>query len=187
MKEDLGFIAKIAKALGQRDPKAALMEVFAQLEALGQTPGGQRCYQQFLAFAGQVQQARHGNDLDSGEWITSPSARPIQLLLEREEQQVGVFSFPGGLGVDTVAGIAPGDYQIKTDTGWLLWEGHLSPGDLLWSIAFPGQPLRMAADTEQAERRHTRQVELLDGSVILRTYAGVESGSLQIEIRPIGA
>jgi hypothetical protein len=111
----------------------------------------------------------------------------LQLLLEREGQLIGVFSFPGGTGAETVAGIAPGHYQLRTDTGWLIWEGDLSERNLLWAKAYPGQALPMAADTEQAEGHRTNQMDLLNGSVQLRTYAGVEAGSLQVEIRPAGA
>lgn len=178
MQEDLAFVPMIAAALRQSDPEAALAEAFAKLKAMGQVLARQRCYRQFLAFMRQVQQTRPA--------VVStppvPSPRDIRILLYRQGQQVEALWFPAGTGTGIVPGIIPGPYQLITDTGWLLWEDRLTPEDLLWSVAFPGRALPMAADTEASARQPTRQVDLLDGTVILRTYAGLESGLLQIDV-----
>lgn len=73
--------------------------------------------------------------------------------------------------------IIPGDYKIKLiNTEWIIWEGILSEKELIW------QALPVAAETEDIPMLPTSEENLLNnGEIILRTYAGPESGHIEIE------
>ncbi len=94
-----------------------------------------------------------------------------RLVLEAPEQRRSIVS------------ISPGDYSLMLDTGRLIWEGSLTNRDLIWSEAFPGKPLDLAADTGATQLQPTRQESLLGGELILRVFPGLESGRLEIEAR----
>lgn len=82
----------------------------------------------------------------------------------------------------TFAGIEPGLYGIRLETGLVIWDGRLSAQDLIWTAAFGRQGLSVAAETEEVKPKPTWQQFLLEGELILRTYAGIEKGSLEIEL-----
>ncbi len=101
---------------------------------------------------------------------------------------VGLFNDKGLVGERTfekVPGrksfndILPGNYIIKlVNTGWVIWEGELTVEELMCTKALP-----LAAETEGIQIEHTSEKDLLNnGQVILRTYAGIESGSIEIEL-----
>jgi len=72
--------------------------------------------------------------------------------------------------------ILPGNYRIKlVNTGWIIWEGRLTANEL---IEHEDKNLRMAAESEDD---HDKKI-LLDGDMIVRTYAGPESGRIEIEL-----
>ena len=83
-------------------------------------------------------------------------------------------------GCESFEGILPGNYKIKlVNTGWIIWEGELTAKKLLWSEAHMGKNLPLAA----GEGRPTGEIDLLNnGQVILHTYAGIESGRIEIEL-----
>jgi hypothetical protein len=79
-------------------------------------------------------------------------------------------------GSESFEGVLPGNYKIGlVNTGWTIWLGELTARELI------ATDLRLAAGDD--EGRPTSQKDLLDnGEVILRTYAGIESGSIEIEL-----
>ena len=81
----------------------------------------------------------------------------------------------------TVDGIHPGLYTLKLDSGMVIWEGQLSARDLIWAEAFGGKNLDLAAETFDIRRRPARKIEVSEAAVTLRTFAGLETGSLEIE------
>ena len=70
--------------------------------------------------------------------------------------------------------------------GRVLWAGVLEERDLVWAKAHPGEDLRLAADGGTQSTPPTRRFELLNGTVLLRVHAGLESGVLEIELRAAG-
>ena len=52
MSDDLFFIPMIAKALREPDPKAAMIDTFEQIRAMGTEPRYQRGYKQLIEFMG---------------------------------------------------------------------------------------------------------------------------------------
>ena len=100
----------------------------------------------------------------------------------RENQLISEMIFHEVPARRSAIDIVPGHYQLRFVTGRVLWEGELTAKDLIWTEAFPDQGLDLAAETEEAKGRPTRQIELWEGEVILRIYAGVESGSIEVEL-----
>ena len=186
MPDDLFFIPMIAQALRDPDPKAAMIDTFERIRAMGREPRYQRGYQQLIEFMDSAATARLEDAPEEvGALILEELDRPMsaEVIIERNDVVVTSCYFEQGVGAHVVKGIEPGDYRLKLDTGRVLWEGHLSEKDLVWSKAFPGEDLSMAADTEGTPRRLTREFDLLDGMLTLRVYPGVETGSLEIELK----
>ena len=80
----------------------------------------------------------------------------------------------------SLANVMPGDYSLVLETGRGIWEGCLTPRDLLWGIAFPGRALDLAADTGERPTTATREEQLLGSELILRVFPGLESGRIEL-------
>ncbi len=106
-----------------------------------------------------------------------------EILIEKNEVPVATCVIREDGKTQSITGIAPGDYRLVLETGRLLWQGRLDERHLIWSKAFPNQPLRMAADTGGADRRVTGQFDLMDGALVVRVCPGIETGSLEIQLQ----
>ncbi len=106
----------------------------------------------------------------------------IELVLERDDAPVARCSFEQPSGTRTMGGISPGQYRLKADTGLVLWEGSLTQQEVVWAKAFPDLDLPMAADTGDSRRRPTQEIDLLDGTLHVRVYPGLETGTLEITL-----
>ncbi|MCX7013948.1 MAG: hypothetical protein NTW86_15585 [Candidatus Sumerlaeota bacterium] len=106
------------------------------------------------------------------------------IILEDRRRHTRSIEFSREGGVGSFGDIMPGSYTLSLDTGLLLWQGELTQSDLLWAEAFPDEPLAMAAETEEAAGRPTIEEALLDGSIRLRVFPGVESGRMEIQAKP---
>ncbi|MFC1794969.1 hypothetical protein ACFL3Q_15445, partial [Planctomycetota bacterium] len=104
---------------------------------------------------------------------------PVIAVLS-EKGLVRERTFTNVLGCESVDGILPGRYKIKlANTGWIIWEGYLSAEELISSEAPKGENLRAAAGSAIP----TRKIKPLDyGCLILRIYAGIENGCIEIEL-----
>lgn len=97
----------------------------------------------------------------------------------REFQQVSFAKRPGRR---MVYEISPGHYTLKLDSGLVIWEGRLNASDLMWKQAFGEKDLELAAETVEIHRRPVREIQVPDAAMILQTFAGLEVGSLGIEL-----
>lgn len=182
MNDDLYFIPILAKALEQSDVATALQTGFAEIEKVGAQPRYQRGYQQFLRF---MQEASHGNPRQIAEEalrrFDREFERPqvLELMLEKDGNLVAKLSLDAASPPHFR--LKPGTYCLRCDTGRVLWEGRLVDSDLLWAKAFPGQPLKMAADTGHNRAKPTQSIALLHGALMLRIFAGIEDGMLEVE------
>ena len=82
------------------------------------------------------------------------------------------------------SGARPGLYAFALDSGRVLWSERLERRHLVWSAAFPGKPLRLAADTGQSRVRPAYQAKRLKSRLVVRVLPGVEGGCIVIEVKP---
>jgi hypothetical protein len=104
----------------------------------------------------------------------------IQVLSKR--RLVGEMTFTKIPDRKSIEGIFPGSYMLKLNIGRVIWQGDLMRKDLIWSEAFEGKPLDLAAETTEIKRKPTREIILFGGDVILRIFASIESGSIEVEL-----
>lgn len=112
---------------------------------------------------------------------TRETRAPIVLVL-CEGRELMHVRFPKRPTRQNVDGIAPGYYTLKLDCGLVLWEGKFHSRDLIWTQAYRGKNLKLAAETSDIRRQPVREIRIPEAAVILRTFAGVETGSLEIEL-----
>jgi hypothetical protein len=185
MSDDLFFIPILEQALRQEDITSALRNAFGRIQTLGQEPRYQRGYQQFARF---MHEAGTTDPREAAERLLDQFCRDFErpdaldIVVERDDKPVARRSFHVAPGKQVIGGIKTGSYLVSLDTGRVLWEGLLTEGDLVWAKAFPGRPLKMAADTGEDRGQPTRQIPLLHGSVVLRVFPGIECGTLEIEL-----
>jgi hypothetical protein len=104
---------------------------------------------------------------------------PVIALLS-EKVFVREITFTKVSGRESIDNIVPGNYKLKlVNTGWIIWEGHLTAEKLISSEAHKNKNLSLAAGAPKP----TGEIDPLDnGELILRTYAGTESGRIKIEL-----
>ncbi len=119
------------------------------------------------------------SDLDAA--LDGPSI--IELVVKRDQIEVGVVAFPRSGESLRLKPIAPGLYTIGLSTGRVLWEGEILIEDTCWKQAFPERAMRLAADTEGAPGKSTKTIPLLGGTLMARIYPGMEAGVLEFTIQ----
>ncbi|MHC4116582.1 MAG: hypothetical protein ACYSWO_03635 [Planctomycetota bacterium] len=78
--------------------------------------------------------------------------------------------------------VKPGLYTLKLNCGLVIWEGQLCTRDLIWTQAYRGKNLKLAAETSDIRRRPVREIQVPEAAIIMRTFACLETGSLEIEL-----
>jgi hypothetical protein len=104
------------------------------------------------------------------------------LRVTGEGALLGIIHVEQVPGRGSISRITPGRYELAFETGRVLWADTLTQQDLVWSAAFPGRPLELAADTGISRPPATRQLPLLGAELILRVFPGVESGRMEVEV-----
>ena len=170
--DGLNFIPLLEQALKSPDPKAALADMFEQIKQSG-TP---KEYRQFEIFMDETYRQHEDIGTDIMEFVVPV----IQLICN--DRMVDEMTFSERRKTNSIGGIVPGIYQIKLITGRVIWEGELTSKELIWSAAFPEQRLELAAETVDAEKTPTREIMVWDGEIMVRIYAGIESGSIEVEL-----
>ncbi|MHC4165378.1 MAG: hypothetical protein ACYSWQ_00270 [Planctomycetota bacterium] len=112
----------------------------------------------------------------------APKARAPVVRILCNGLEIGQVSMPTKPGRQTVDGINPGHYTLKLDCGLVIWEGQLSARDLIWTQAYGERCIELAAETTEIGRQPTREIQIPEVAVTLRTFAGLETGSLEIEL-----
>jgi hypothetical protein len=174
MYDDIFFLSILIRALGAPQPKKALEEAFKQIEQTRTEPQYQIGYHQFQRFIREVVSA-HLTPLPQ-----------LVLRLDKEGGESQEYSVTGDSSVVQMSGILPGHYHLFLDTGLLLWEGDLTVELLLHSHAHPGEYLPLAADTGDFQQPPSGVIELLQGELLLHTFPGLESGTLEVRWFPRG-
>ena len=187
MHDDLYFIPILARALSGVEKEEVLEDTFRTIRQLGTEARYRRGWDQFMLFMNVVADAAAGITGDSDVGDRTAMAWPVDVIVEREEKVVRHLSLPAWPEFASVCVDRPGYYCLRLSTGRTLWEGELSERDLFWSRAFPGQALDLAAGTGPREQRTSREVDLLGGEVVLRVCPGLETGCIEISVRPGGS
>ncbi len=117
------------------------------------------------------------SELDDGESVAYVEVR-------RDGESIDVVRLERGRTTSCSTGVVPGSYEIRLDSGRLLWHGALRAQDCVWRDAFPGEPFHMAADTPEADHRPAQQFILMNGEVTIRVYPGLEAGHLELGWQP---
>lgn len=186
MNDDLFFIPILEHALEQTDVTTALTQAFARIHTLGQQPRYSQGHRQFLQF---MKESRQAHPQEAAEQILGHFCQDfartdeLAIVLERSRTRVDEHTFHGTPVKWVVDNIRPGPYRLTLDTGRVLWQDVLTEEDLVWAKAFPQAPLKMAAASEEGASSPTRRLELLGGSMVLQVFAGIEHGSIEIEMR----
>lgn len=105
--------------------------------------------------------------------------QPIGVEVLRMDQILGTFALSEL--PTTLFSIRPGRYVVRFSNGRVLWEGDLTKEDVIWAFAYPAMDLPMAAETESAQQTPTRSISLLNGELLIRVFAGLETGELTID------
>ncbi len=137
------------------------------LKLLGERPKWQAEYERFCT--------EHGTRCDE-------SSEP-QIVLMRGTEIVGRMELDRAGARRSVSDVSPGVYSLASDSGRLIWESRLTDRDLIWSSAYPGRSLDLAADTGESVANTSREETLLDGELILRVIPGLEAGRIELERR----
>ena len=104
-----------------------------------------------------------------------------KLVLSRDGREPHVCVLSGKASTESVSPISPGTYTLRLETGRVLWEVTLREADLVWSQSSRQRPLKLAAETPGAVAQPAREASLLGGELILRVFAGIEAGRIEVE------
>ena len=166
MNDDLYFVPLIADALRSDDPESALESALHQIQDDGLRLVDPRPWQQFCAFMQEVR-----------------ASLAIEFGVRQESHLVGHITARAGMGVGVLSGIVAGSYEIRLSTGRVVWRAELTDEDLLWHAAYPGENLKMAADSDEVVNTPSRRELLLDGEVELLLFPGISSGGIGMRLR----
>ena len=108
---------------------------------------------------------------------------PLKVIVEKNGVLLDSFPLEEMTPLKVIKNVKPGNYQVKLDTGRIIWRERLVEKDLIWGYAFPEKGLRLAADTGDGDSPKTREVVVLEGDGIIRVYPGLESGSIELEFK----
>lgn len=113
--------------------------------------------------------------------VTPVPAARIEILLRRNDGPHQACWLSRDQWRGEMTGLIPGSYELLLASGQVLWDIELTAQDLLLVYARPEEPLRIAADTGGIVERSTRQATLLDGEIVVRIFAGLTSGRMEVE------
>ena len=197
MQEQLYFITEICNSLRKGANAEEINNMVRDIIDKGKDKKYRQGYEQFLRF---VEAGRAGwlamptqkkqiisqvvNEIiqESSNKII-PTSHKLSLLLERNGVTLATLKFSGEEQSLLIGDIYPGEYSLRTDSDWLLWQESLSETDLFWTHAYPDQDLPMAADTEGTMGKSIKKFGLLNGEIVFRIYPGLESGTMEIEVK----
>jgi hypothetical protein len=114
---------------------------------------------------------------------TVENAIPVAVIVEHNGRVLQTLPVVAPPASTLIQGLELGQYTVKLSTGRVLWEGTLLGRHLRWTEAYPGQPLELAADSEDAEAAATLELALLEGDITVRVFPGLETGRMEISVR----
>jgi hypothetical protein len=105
----------------------------------------------------------------------------LKIIIDRNEETIISIPVKAAPFSQIIKNIKPGQYEVRLNTGRMLWQGKLTDRDLLWTAAFPEKDMALAADTGDVTEHPTREISLLDGELIIRVIPELESGRIELK------
>jgi len=105
----------------------------------------------------------------------------LMAVIESNGETISSFPLQNPPFSKKIKNLSPGHYVLRLNTGRILWQEELTERDLIWTAAFPGRDLDLAADTGGLAPPMTREFRLLDGDLIIRVFPEIDSGRLEVE------
>lgn len=182
MDNNLYFIPIISNAVCQQNTKTALKTAFQKIIIWGQRPEYRQGFAQFKHFMATAYTASE-KDIPwlKDVWDIQERETHIKLKITREGKHFDSVPLIQSENSLKIIRATPGSYSFQLSTGRMLWEGSLSQQDLLLLSAYPNRDLKLAADTDDSKPEATREIQLLDGEILVRTYPGIEHGIIEIK------
>lgn len=188
MDKNLYFIAIIEKALKTDEPLQSLQQAICSIERSGRDKSYKQGFENFKLFISECRR-RH-------EMICEQQAfdlRDYRQLLSAANRgfKPELIILKDGRILETIAvdqnkpyrieSITAATYTVKLSTGLTLWQQKLTNRQLKKEFGRDGD-IKMAADSTAARDLPQKTFELLDGKVTIKIFAGLFSGSIQIEV-----
>lgn len=165
MNKDIYFVRILADAFQQLEPNMAIEEAFKKILDLGQQPEYEQGFRQFKRFMALM------ND------------NALEIIIDKNGECIVSIPAKSGPLSEKIRNIKPGHYDVRLNTGRILWQGELTERDLVWTAAFPEMDMTLAADTGDHAEHMTREIRLLEGELIIRVIPELESGYIVLEKR----
>jgi hypothetical protein len=183
MTKNLYFVGLIAGAFRQPEPKKAIEEAFKKILELGQLESYEQGYQQFKRFMADVTNGLEPFFEHLEGIMDQDNYLYLEIIIIRNEKNIYSIPVEHNSFSTKIKNIKPGQYEVRLNTGRILWQGELSDRELLWTAAFPERDMALAADTVDLPEHMTKEIRLLDGDLILRIIPELESGCIELEKR----
>ena len=188
MNDDLYFIPILARAFDDPDRLVKLTAAFNRTIELGCEPRYRCGYAQFLRWIDEVSCAVEPG-VPPAEALP-PTSASLQnnfcdLVIERDGQVIASLSVGRASATQTVHDIVPGQYSVRTSTGWVLLTCTLNTSDVSWRSR-SDSPLPLAADTGDAAPQPTRRFRHPESGVTLLLFRGLDHGLLEMRYRTPG-
>lgn len=107
----------------------------------------------------------------------------MKIIVTKNGDTIGSIPAKPSPFAQTIRNVTPGYYEVRLNTGRVLWQADLKEEDLLWSAAFPEEALDLAADTGESVRRITKEFTILGGEITIRVFPEIESGRIEVAVR----
>ena len=190
MTHALYFIPIIGDALAGQDPEKRLKEALDRIATLGKQAGYEDGFRQFRLFMREVKREsekrvhplklmdQYSLGIETGKEAT---LKPEASLL-KNKKVIGKVPLQPLPVVKDFPSMTPGYYELRLTTGRIVWMADVSGEDLIFSEAFPEEYLDLAADTEDAIVRKSREYQALGNQVGIEVYPGFENGMIRITV-----
>jgi len=188
MSDDLYFIPILTRAFDGSDRLAELAAAFDRIVELGRERRYKRGYAQFLRWVDEVRHAMEPSSLPTEALPPSCVTSPVSfcdLVTERDGQPISSVPLVRAPTTQLVRDIIPGQYCVRTHTGWVLIICELSTSDVSWR-GRRHSCLPLAADTGDAAPQPTRRFRHLESGVTLLLFRGLDHGLLEVRYQPPG-
>lgn len=188
MNYGLFFIPILTRAFDGPDRPAALTAAVNRIIELGRERHYQRGYAQFLRWVDEVRRAMEPNNPPLAALSrTSASAQNnlCDLVIERDGQAVATVSVGRASAAQVVHDIIPGQYRVRTSTGWLLLTCTLVASDVSW-CRHSDSPVPLAADTGDSAPKPACRFRHRASGITLSLFRGLDRGLLEVRYQPSG-